>query len=245
MYFPGQKFRPSAARENEIDRLLRDVRSESGSYSRGDLSRMPLGHMLAKNESGGDLGFAAPAMYYYDDYVAPDTASDNWDMRNHFLRLAPFADVVSEPGIGLRFGGMAVTQEPIAQDQIGRVAIAGLSVFSSNLPGDNTLRDSRYVAPFTAAPTHRQSYWGFMRILSYDVDPAYAIVDLSDRHLTTQYVLTANMSGSATATLGGPSHTWTTTVHDFHTLASFQRTGDKGWCQWRGDRWVVTVPFCT
>lgn len=248
MYYPGQKYRPSAARENEIDRLLRDARAGSGSYMRGDLARMPLGHILAKNESGADLGFAAPTIYYFDDYVVPGSVSDNWDMRTNFLRLAPFANVVSEPGIGLRYGGMAVTQEPIAQNQIGVVAIAGLSVLSPNQPvSDEVLRDSRYVAPFAPPLYERRSYWGFMRLLAYDTDRQWAIVDLSDRHLTTQYVLTANMNVSATATLGGGAspYTWTTTVHDVHALAGYQRTGDKGWCEWRGDRWVVTIPFCT
>lgn len=248
MYHPGQKYRPSAARENEIDRLLRDARAGSGSYMRNDLARMPMGHVLAKNESGADLGFAAATIYYFDDLVVPDLASNNWDMRDNFLRLAPFADVVSEPGTGLRYGGMAVTQEPIAQNQIGVVAIAGPSIFSPKQSiNDNVLRDSRYVAPFAPPLYDRLSYWGFMRILCYDSNPQYAIVDLSDRHLTTQYVLTANMNSSATATLGGgaSAYTWTTTVHDVHALAAFQRTGDKGWCEWRGDRWVVTVPFCT
>lgn len=247
MFYPGQKYRPSASRENEIDRLLRDARADSGSYSRGDLARMPMGHIMAKNESGADLGFAKAAMYYFDRYRTGTNGANDWDMRKDYVLLAPFNDVISYPIPSNNFyGGMAVTLEPIANNEFGRVAVAGLAILAE---GSNAVNPV-YLAPFTAVPKIRSTYWGYARVLADD--PSYfSLVDLSDRNLTTQYVLTSNMSapsnGDAAATLGGGAsvHTWSTRVYDPHSLAGFQRTGDKGWCHYIRDRWVVTVPFCT
>ena len=248
MFHQGQSFKPSASRENEISRLLDDARAGRLSYQRDPNREMPLGHAIAKNTTGADLAFGDAAMVYEGSYRHQGSWAD-WDMRRDHLLLHALGDVVSQPGVSTRFGTMAIAVEPIADNAFGRVAIAGLALVNGvpDLVAGNG--DYRFCHP-AAGNTLTFSYWGFARVLCWQVANNFtgdmSLVDLSDRKLQVHYVLTSSYSAlSATATLDGGSGPWTTTVHDVHQIATFQRSGDKGFAEWRGNRWVVIIPFCT
>lgn len=221
--------------------MLRDYRAGSGSFVRPAGEPMPMGHMLAKNSTGANLGFGDAAMYRETGYTnTTGPTKRDYDMRRDFLTLVQLDDLTSNPATP--FGGMAIALEPIENNQMGRVAIAGLAIVNMY----STTIDRVYLQPTSTAPRLRASYWGFGRVLAINASPAFSLVDLSDRKLQVAYTLTANMSSqSATATLGDQGGaTWTTTVHDPHNIAAFQLNGQKGFAEWRGDRWVVTIPFC-
>lgn len=230
--------------------MLRDYRAGSGSFVRPGSSEMPIGHILAKNSTGGDLGFGQAAMYYQQSLRYSSANSDHgsdWDSRKDYVILNPLSQVVDQPDAALRFGGMAITLEPIKSVEIGRVAIAGLALLTQ-VPDYVNSPDAQYIRPTASSVTF--SYWGFGRALCWQVlnngQGNTSLIDLSDRKLQVAYTLTSNMvTSTATATLGGTGGAeWTTTIHDRHDIAGFQKTGDKGFCEWRGRRWVVTIPFC-
>lgn len=237
MFSPGQKYRPSAARENEIDRLLRDARARSGAFAPLAGDGLPLGHVRAKNTSGATIGFGGCALYTKTGYSnTEETPRRDWDPRKGFFTLVALQNILSNPTTAI--GGMAVALEPIANNDFGLVAIAGLAVCSV------TATDVGYIRPNGA--TAIRDHWGFARILSYDTTgTGFSVVNLSDTRFQVFYTLTANMSaGSASATLCPNGSSWTTTVHDPEGIAGWQTIGDSGFVEWRGNRWSIVIPLC-
>jgi hypothetical protein len=229
--------------------MLRDYRAGSGSFVRPAGEPMPMGHMMASNQTGANLAFGVAAMYYQRSLRYASATTDHgtdWDLRKDYVVLNPMTHVVDQPDLNFIFGGMAITLEPIESGKIGRVAIAGLALLN-NVPDSVNRQDSPYLRPTASGIDF--SYWGFGRVLCWRVDAPStgdtSLIDLSDRKLQVAYTLTSNMATTATATLGGTGGSeWTTTIHDRHNIAGFQKIGNKGFCEWRGRRWVVTIPFC-
>ena len=244
MFHPGQKYKPSAARENEIDRMLRDYRAGSGAFVRPDSSEMPIGHILAKNSTGSDLGFGRVAMYFTGGFKNTEGGGNrrDYDPRKGFLTLSPMVNIVSDPNGWQEFGGLAVTLETIANNAIGRVAIGGTAIVAE--PGLINADDQRYLYPTSSGI--RVGFFGFGRFLAED--PAsgdFRLFNLDDRKIECFYTLTANMSGgSAAATMSPGSTSWATIVHDVHSIAAYQKTNDTGFAEWRGTKWCIKIPFC-
>jgi hypothetical protein len=162
-------------------------------------------------------------------------------MRYDYLTLKAPVDLVSDPVLPARAtGGLAVALEPIAENEFGRVAIAGLALVGF-APGDT---NRRYLQPDPNGDA-LWSYWGFGRALAW-AGSGVCVVDLSDRQFDAAYELTTDMTaGSATATVGlNGARTWTTTVHDIHGFGPFQKIGNKGIAEWSGQQWRVKVAYC-
>lgn len=212
---------------------------------------MPVGHVMATNNTGADLAFGRCAMYRLASITNTEGTSTraDYDPRKCALSLVAADHINSIAAGNPVWGGMAITTEPIANNTMGRVAIAGLAFCTHDMTA--VAPERRYIAPnptlgFIAA------LWGFGRIIAQQssTDNVF-LVDLSDRLFSVHYQLTANMAppatSSATATLGYPetgARLWNTTVFDPHAIAVFQKAGDKGWCEWNGRQWIVKIPFC-
>jgi hypothetical protein len=250
MFAPGQKFKPSASRENEIDRMLRDYRAGRLAFGAGPGEPMPLGHMLAKNETGVDLEFGSPAMYRERSYKSTSNYTE-WDVRRDVLVLSPADTLKTNVGQDARFGGMVVALEPIASNELGRVAVSGLALVNGVADQPASKGNWQYLAP-NVNNQIRFSYWGFARVLarqapqSIDTDGPMSLVDLSSKHFQAAYELKQNFTGnSALATIGLQGFSWDTHVVDLYNIAAtVQRVGNKGFCEWRGEQWIVTIPFC-
>jgi hypothetical protein len=250
MFAPGQKFKPSAARENEIDRMLRDYRAGRLAFGAGTGEPLPMGHMLARNETTKNLERGEPAMFIERSYTSTSQWTE-WDVRRDVLRLSRADTLKSNVGQNGRFGGMAVALEPILMNDLGRVAVSGLALVNRVADQVAGKGNWRYLAP-NVDNQIRFSYWGFARVLSrqvqqdVDVDGPMSLVDLSSPHLQVAYQLKQNFIGNtALATLGEGGHTWDTQVVDYYNIAaSDQQIGNKGFCEWRGEQWIVTIPFC-
>jgi hypothetical protein len=244
VFSPGQKYRPSASRENEIDRMLRDYRAGSGSFVRPAGEPMPMGHMLGKNNLDYDLQYGSVVMYHanlgYRSTQGQAANRRDYDMRKDFLELRDCDHLLSDSANP--FGGLGIVLETIAPNQLGRVAIAGLALLNQ-VPFFPRDKSFRYLQPHPFYKVE-YSYWGFGRALAFR--SGIALIDLSDRHFDVAYQLTSDMTnGSATATLGiNSTYTWETTVHDLHGVAGFQKNNNKGICEWRGERWIVKVAYC-
>lgn len=235
MFRPGQTFVPSASRENDVTRMLREWKSGTfGGYQ--SRATMPLGHIMAKNTSGADLAFGDCALYEKTGFSnTEELPRADWDPRKGYITLLALQNINSTASPSI--GGMAIAIEPIADGEFGTVAIAGPAVCMI------TASDVGYIRP--NGSTAIRDHWGFARILTYDADSEFAIVDLSDTRFQVFYNLTANMSaGSAAATLCPGGSSWSTTVHDPHLIATWQVSGDSGFAEWRGDKWCVTIPLC-
>jgi hypothetical protein len=254
MYHAGQKFVPSASRENEIDRLLRDARAGRLAYERDPLTDMPLEHVMAKNTTGADLGVGQPALY---DGIFTNTetafARKDWDPRKGFATLVacnPLRD-------GDSVGGVAITVEPIKQNQIGRVAITGLAMWLETVAGGIFLGD--HICP-TATGFFGNDY-GFGRCVA--VFEGMQLVDLSQSQLMAPYTLAAawnTTSKTASAAIGGffgsaVSHT--TTIRDGYGSHGYAyqtyelSNPDGGMVRWIGNghpsaggAWHVVIPYC-
>jgi hypothetical protein len=174
-----------------------------------------------------------------------------WDVRRDVLRLSRADTLKSNVGQNGRFGGMAVALEPILMNDLGRVAVSGLALVNRVADQVAGKGNWRYLAP-NVDNQIRFSYWGFARVLSrqvqqdVDVDGPMSLVDVSSPHLQVAYQLKQNFIGNtALATLGEGGHTWDTQVVDLYNIAaSDQQIGNKGFCEWRGEQWIVTIPFC-
>jgi hypothetical protein len=246
----GQPFRPSASRENEIEKMLRDYRAGRLEYKTKEKEPMPMGHMLAKNETGADLEFGSPAMYRERSYKSTSNYTE-WDVRRDVLVLSPADTLKTNVGQNAKFGGMVVALEPIASNELGRVAVSGLALVNGVADQPASKGNWQYLAP-NVNNQIRFSYWGFARVLArqapqlIDTDGTMSLVDLSSKHFQAAYQLKQNFIGNtALATLGEGGHTWDTHVVDLYNIAAtVQRAGNKGFCEWRGEQWIATIPFC-
>jgi hypothetical protein len=257
MYHAGQKFVPSASRENEIDRLLRDARAGRLAYTANDREPMSLGHALAKNTTGADLAVGRPALY---DYTFTQTAGPafnrkDWDPRKgHYNLIArnPLRD-------GDTVGGVALTLEPIKQNEYGLVAVSGMALWMEAPVGGISI--GMYICPGTSQWSIGD--YGLGRIVAeYD---SGVIVDLSEVQLMAPYALASSWSAppspTATATIGGVfSGGHTTTLRDnynsgawayqtpYNPSAPFQGIARyvRGTVVGIADvgAWHVVIPYC-
>ena len=230
--------------------MLRDYRAGRLAFGAGTGEPLPMGHMLARNETTKNLERGEPAMFIERSYTSTSQWTE-WDVRRDVLRLSRADTLKSNVGQNGRFGGMAVALEPILMNDLGRVAVSGLALVNRVADQVAGKGNWRYLAP-NVDNQIRFSYWGFARVLSrqvqqdVDVDGPMSLVDLSSPHLQVAYQLKQNFIGNtALATLGEGGHTWDTQVVDYYNIAaSDQQIGNKGFCEWRGEQWIVTIPFC-
>jgi hypothetical protein len=249
----GQPFRPSASRENEIEKMLRDYRAGRLEYKTKEKEPMPMGHMLAKNETGADLGLTQAASYYVDggySHGQGTSGQGKRDPRSGFVTLRAMENLTSKPvhpAPTQVFGGLAFTLEPIAANEMGRVAVSGLVEVGTN-ESYTFNATGNYLMPSAGYYWGEEGWGGFARVLS--TNATTMLVDLSDRYPVAEYTLTGNYSpagggGIANAVVRtATNHSWASTVYDLHSIAAFQRGGSKGFCTWYGAQWVVTNPLC-
>jgi hypothetical protein len=259
MYHAGQKFVPSASRENEIDRLLRDARAGRLSYTANDREPMSLGHALAKNTTGADLAVGKPALYNYTftHKAGPAFARKDWDPRKGYYTLIPRNPLRD----GDTVGGVALTLEPIKQNEFGLVAVSGLALWIDEPAGGISV--GMYICP--GSTQFGVADYGLGRVVQgHD---SGAIVDLSEVQLMAPYALASSWSAppnpTATATIGGlfgslSGHT--TTLRDgynsgawvyqtpYNPSAPFQGIARyvRGTVVGSADvgAWHVVIPYC-
>jgi hypothetical protein len=197
------------------------------------------GLAFAKNETGADLGFAKPAPLYINRTALSPTALPvkDWDTQKFLYRLGPAVSMTSaNPSPP---SSMAVTTEPIANNEIGIVAISGVAAVYVNWPALGA-----YLKPCTGNVV-ASGRWGWGRLLSYTDDNNTSIVDLSSVFLQTVYEITAISSGTITAKIDpGDTYEYSDTLYDNNSIAAWQVVGDKGLCQWSGSQWQIIVPWC-
>ena len=224
--------------------MLRDYRAGSGAFVRPATTEMPIGHILAKNSTGSDLGFGRVAMYFTGGFKNTEGGVNrrDYDPRKGFVTLSPMVDIVSDPNAWQEFGGLAVTLETIANNAIGRVAIGGTALVAE--PSLSMADNQRYLYPSSGGV--RVGFFGFARFLAEDsASSNFRLFNLDDRKIECFYTLTANMSaGSATANMDPGNTSWSTTVRDIHSIAAYQKSGDSGFAEWRGTQWCIKIPFC-
>jgi hypothetical protein len=238
MFSKGQKFKPSASRENEIDRLLRDTRSGSATFSRpGSYAALP-GQILAKNETGADLAACKIAQYNSNPtcYNNSDGTSVDWDTRKGYLSLQPNANLNSNDSFSVYPNGFAVTVEPIKQNEFGVVAVSGIALV------DATFSAGAYLRPSTGGAV--RSNWGFARIILNNAAVNQCVINLDDSQLIALYEITGAWSSSEANCKIDPPGGYTTKVVDEHNIAQWQTTGDRGFAMWSGVEWQVMIPFC-
>jgi hypothetical protein len=233
--------------------MLRDYRAGSGSFVRPAGEPMPMGHMMAKNETGADLGLTQAASYYVDGGYSRGQGTSGpakRDPRSGFVTLRAMEDLTSKPvnpAPTQVFGGLAFTLEPIAANKMGRVAVSGL-VEVGTTESYALYGTGHYLMPRAGYYRAEEGWGGFARVLS--TNGTTMLVDLSDRYPVAAYTLTGNYSpagggGTANAVVQtATNHSWVSTVYDLHSIAAFQRSGSKGFCTWYGAQWVVTNPLC-
>jgi hypothetical protein len=235
MTFSGDRFKPSAKREREVTRLIQERRGQLASVGVPDIRSMQPGHVIAKNETGADLGIGKAALVriaegYFNTETIP---RKDPEYRRGYYRLSALTPCVS--GETPFFESMAVAIEPIQNGKFGVVAIEGLAIANYAAP------QSGFVHPISGNNV-AGSMFGFAKVVTKPQDGLhFAVWDLSCRAMQAPYELTTNWSaGSATATIGN----WSTPILDSFNIASWQTTGDKGMAVWMSGYWHVITPWC-
>jgi len=241
MTFPGDKFRPSAAREREVTKLLEAARGNAASFGVPGLDGLGPGHVIAKNETGADLAICKAALIPAGSTpgVSTQEASPRVDpeYRKGYYTLKALTPLVTDANPF--FESLAVTLEPIKDGKFGRVAIAGLAVANDTPP-------SGFVQPIAGNVTG--GVFGLARVVAntsgLSGSAGFGIWDLSCRSMQSSYTLTTNWgAGAATATIGGAAG-YSTLIRDPFNIATWQVNGDKGWCVYNGGVWQVINPWC-
>lgn len=238
MEFAGQRFKPSAKREREITRVLRDSRVGTQSFQNVGLDGTSPNHIVAKNSTGTDLAFGQAVQWDYINYA--ETARREWN-----VSAKAAADLRVNPSVGA--GGVyqfncAITIKPIKAGEFGIVAINGPAYYNKAAAATIWLRPSASTVDLVA------DVWGCCRVLAVGSD--YSIVDLSQVNLVAPYKITGS-----TWTVGPPptigatispdsSAPYSAAVADQYGIAAWQTTDDRGMATWDGTKWVVTQPFC-
>ena len=235
MPFPGDKFRPSAAREREVTKLIETARGERASFGVPTLDGLAPGHAIAKNDTGADLTFAKPAFLEQTGFVNTErTPRVDLEYRRGRYNLKPWNPVVDD----MRVSAMAVTLEPIKAGALGVVAIAGLAICDG-------ASGSGYVAP-GASGTTSGGMFGFAKVKSSANGQGFGIIDLSDLCLFNVYTITsiAPTPRTITATFFDAPGTYSTVIRDPYSIAGWQVVGDKGIAVWTGSQWHIITPWC-
>jgi hypothetical protein len=238
MKIRGDKFRPSAKRERELDRLLDRTRREGSGFRRPDGAPLRTGHVLAKNETGGALGFGVPAMLSTEYRLLNPlgTPIKDWDAQKLLYRLVPAINMVT--GLSYSMTSVAITTEPIAAGAIGVVAIEGLAVSTVSISPASFFR------PTVGSVT--TSGWGWGRLIADSPGSEnFTVVDLSACNFIARYEITGISGGTITAKIDpGHASEFSSTLLDTYSIASWQVVGDTGQCTWNGNAWVITNPWC-
>lgn len=234
MPFPGDKFKPSADRERQITKLLESARGERASFGVPGPDKLGPGQAYAKNETGSDLAFLKPAFLTNQGFVNTERVPRvDPDARKGRYTLRAWTPVVDD----MRVNRMAVTLEPIKNNAIGLVTIAGLTVCDgANGPG--------YIAPSGTGTS--AGMFGFAKVLSSPAGGGFGVVDLSDTCNLSVYTITAITSGSRTITASfyvTPA-TYSTIIYDAYNIAGWQVVGDQGIAHWTGSQWHILHPWC-
>jgi len=239
MTFPGDKFRPSAAREREVTKLIEAARGNAASFGVPGLDGLGPGHVIAKNETGANLAIGKAALIPQAGNppgVSSQEASPRKDpsYQKAYYTLKALTPLIS--GANPHFESMAVTIEPIPDGKFGRVAIAGLAVADYSIA-------SGFVMPIAGSVVG--SAFGLAKIVAntsgLSGDAGFGIWDLSCRAMQASYTLTTNWAaGSATATIAG----YSTQILDSFNIATWQVNGDKGWAIYDTGFWRVINPWC-
>jgi len=238
-HIAGEKFRPSASREREVDRLLRDAREgRTGLESPNNFAMRP-GHVLAKNNTGADLAFGKAAFIagLGGAYVTSEPVPrKDWNYQKGYYTLTVLQNITSDP-VSDYPSSLAITVEPIKSNEFGIVAIAGLAVCSEGLGGIG------YARPYNTQLV--SGNWGMARIVTQESTSSFSILNLDDHQWFAPYKLTAALGTSSNAKIDpGGAAEYTTTVYDDQSIASWQVVGDKGLAFYSGSRWQIRVPWC-
>lgn len=239
MPFPGDKFRPSAARERELTKIIEAARGQRASFGVPDLDGLGPGHVIAKNETGADLAIGKAALIPQAGNppgVSSQEAVPRKDpsyQKGYYL-LKALTPLIS--GANPHFESLAVTLEPIQDGKFGRVAIAGLAVADYSIA-------SGFVMPIAGSVSG--GAFGLAKIVAntsgLSGSSGFGIWDLSCRAMQNSYTLTTNWTaGVATATIGG----YSTQIYDSFNIANWQVNGDKGWALYDVGFWRVINPWC-
>ena len=232
MPFPGDKFRPSAARERELTKIIEAARGQRASFGVPGLDGLGPGHVIAKNETGADLEICKAALVPHNVGVFSQEATPRKDpsYQKAYYILKALTPLVS--GAYPWFESLAVTLEPIKDGSFGRVAIAGLAVVNGTPP-------SGFVMPLAGSVTGGP--FGLAKVVVTPSVGSFGIWDLSCRAMQASYTLTTNWGGgSATATIGS----YSTLIYDTFNIANWQVNGDKGWAIYDTGLWRVINPWC-
>jgi hypothetical protein len=237
MTFPGDKFRPSAAREREVTKLIEAARGERASFDTPLLDGLGPGHVIAKNDTGADLEICKAALIPGGSTpgISTQEASPRVDpaYQKGYYTLKALTPIISEANPW--FESLALTIEPIKQGRFGRVAIAGLAVANYSV-------SSGFAYP--TAGSVGSGAFGLARIVAntsgLSGSAGFGIWDLSCRSMQASYTLTSNWGAVTTATIAGAS----TRILDPFNIAGWQVNGDKGWALYDGGFWRVINPWC-
>jgi hypothetical protein len=236
MTFPGDKFRPSAAREREVTKLIEAARGNAASFGVPGLDGLGPGHVIAKNETGADLEICKAALVPQGVGVfsAESTPRKDPSYQKAYYVLKALTPLVS--GANPFFESLAVTLEPIKDGKFGRVAIAGLAVVNGSPAAG-------FVMPIAGALSG--GLFGLAKVVVTPSSGSFGVWDLSCRAMQARYTLTTNWTGSAaTATIGEAGLGYSTLIYDTFNIAGWQVNGDKGWAVYDGGFWRVINPWC-
>lgn len=235
MPFPGDKFRPSAAREREVTKLIETARGERVSFGVPLPDQLAPGHVIAKNETGSDLGIGKAALIPVNGVSSQELVPrKDPEYRKGYYTLKALTPIVS--GANPHYESMAITVEPIKDGKLGRVAIAGLAIANYSI-------QSGFVHP--VAGNVAGGMFGLAKVIATTVgaqgDAGFGVWDLSCRAMQAPYTLTGNWGvNGASATIAG----YATQVYDTNAIAGWQVTGDKGIAVYLGGNWQVINPWC-
>lgn len=242
MPFPGDKFRPSAARERELTKIIEAARGQRASFGVPGLDGLGPGHVIAKNETGAKLEFGKGALIPADtdNGVSNQEALPRRDpsYQKGFYTLKALAPLYTDTNT--YFESLAITLEPIEEGKFGRVAIAGLAVVDQYLP---------HGFVFPLSNTLGYGMYGLAKVVANHQSPGvgtFSIVDLSARAMQARYTMTTNwdaLSDSATAQIGTDS-LFTTQIFDTYNIATWQVNGDSGIAVYEKGIWKVINPWC-
>ena len=242
MTFPGDKFRPSAAREREVTKLIEAARGQRASFDTPLLDGLGPGHVIAKNDTGADLAVGKGALIPADtdSGVSSQEALPRRDpsYQKGYYTLKALAPLFTDTNN--YFESLAITLEPIKAGRFGRVAIAGLAVVDQYLPHG-------FVFPLNNSLGY--GMYGLAKVVANHQSPGvgtFSIVDLSARAMQARYGLTSNwdaLSDSATAQIGTDS-LFTTQIFDTYNIATWQVNGDQGIAVYEKGIWRVINPWC-
>ena len=233
MPFPGDKFRPSAAREREVTKLIETARGERVSFGVPLPDQLAPGHVIAKNETGSNLAIGKAALIrtvggYFNTEQIP---RKDPEYRKGYYRLSALTPLVS--GANPFFESLAVAVEAIPDGKLGRVAVSGLVIATYSI-------QDGYVYP-NAANSIAGGFFGLAKVVATEPNSSFAVWDLSSRAMQASYTLTSNWAaGAASGTIGG----YATQIYDTENIATWQVNGDRGMAVYTGGFWKVINPWC-